>query len=210
MIETQVEPNHIKLHHPTPVLVTFLNASGQNLSSINITFDISSKLIHQSGSVKVQFPRLFMNEMLSHTLTLVGNEIGTFPLGFRSLYYRDGLGKVQHLKIPPIFLEVCQSNTVLESDIDEKQILRPTKQNINKDSLETVSPVELKDFMIIHFNMHELRDICFDLKIPFEEVDERRPSQTIISLIEYCLRHNKYLDLLTIVKKKRPFWGNQT
>lgn len=51
----------------------------------------------------------------------------------------------------------------------------------------------LRKLMIEHFNLNEIKDICFDLDINDENVPGLTLTEKVRELINYCHRH----DLLT-------------
>jgi hypothetical protein len=57
---------------------------------------------------------------------------------------------------------------------------------------------DLRKEINIHFNLEEIRVICFDLPVNYEEISGESKSSTIINLIDYCKRHNKLDDLVMI------------
>ncbi|MEM8863349.1 MAG: NB-ARC domain-containing protein, partial [Chloroflexota bacterium] len=61
----------------------------------------------------------------------------------------------------------------------------------------------IKDFLTINFNLDELHDITFELKI---DKDEFKPTKTpfILDLIQYCRNQGRLAELSQIASAKRP------
>ena len=62
----------------------------------------------------------------------------------------------------------------------------------------------LRDLLAQHFNKNELRQLCFDLVIEYENLPgDIRPAKAQ-ALVEYCLRHNRLSDLVVRCRQLRP------
>lgn len=55
-----------------------------------------------------------------------------------------------------------------------------------------------------HFSKGELRDLCLDLDIPYEELEEGSISSMSRTLVEYSRRHSSYERLVARVTELRP------
>ena len=62
----------------------------------------------------------------------------------------------------------------------------------------------LRDLLARHFNLDELRQLCFDLKIEHEDVPGDTRVAKAQSLVEYCLRHNRLPELGRRCRELRP------
>ncbi len=55
-----------------------------------------------------------------------------------------------------------------------------------------------------HFDKSELRQLCFELHIDYEELSEQRKADFVRELILYCQRHKRLPDLLQACRRFRP------
>ena len=62
----------------------------------------------------------------------------------------------------------------------------------------------LRQQMSQAFNLDDLRTLCFDLGIEYEDLAGETKQAKIISLIEYTQRHNRLPHLLETLAKVRP------
>lgn len=63
---------------------------------------------------------------------------------------------------------------------------------------------KLRQAMIRHFDISELRAICFDLGVDDESLASTDKKTLVIELIKYCERTNRLADLVGECKKERP------
>lgn len=71
--------------------------------------------------------------------------------------------------------------------------------NPNLDNL-----VQLKNQLEISFSESELKDICFELDIDFENLSGHTKAEKARELVSYCSRTNKLMSLIESAKTKRP------
>lgn len=62
----------------------------------------------------------------------------------------------------------------------------------------------LNDLLDRHFNLDELRRLCLDLSIEFENLSGETRMTKAQSLLEFCLRHDRLPELVERVEKARP------
>lgn len=198
MIKIQAHPDRIEILKPTNIVFSFSNISNFNYSSLNISFDIPPCFILRSGKTTVQFPSIRKNETISHTLTLLGKEVGMGLLDFSSFYYRDNIGKVKRPKISPIEIEIYKPNIQDKPDVFSPKM--PLSQKYHAANIKSL----LKDTIAKNFNIAEIRELCFDLNIPFEDIPGTTLTTLVIELIEYCNRHHQIDALVNYCLMKRP------
>lgn len=63
---------------------------------------------------------------------------------------------------------------------------------------------QLRDFIENHFNDSELRDLCFDLKVDYENLDQGGKSDKIRGLITYFERRDLSDQLTQAIENVRP------
>jgi hypothetical protein len=67
-----------------------------------------------------------------------------------------------------------------------------------------VEPTALYEVLSCYFSTGELRTLCFDLGIEFEDLSGEGKSAKALSLVQYTQRHNRYDDLVVYVQRERP------
>lgn len=68
----------------------------------------------------------------------------------------------------------------------------------------TPKQTRLKDFINSSFSDSELNELCFELGVDNEHLDQRNKLTKIISLIKYCNQRSMIEDLEFEVSRKRP------
>lgn len=76
----------------------------------------------------------------------------------------------------------------------------------NEQPLQRWSPSsqELKDFLTKHFDEKELKELCFELKIDYENLDGSTKTEKIIAIVLYAERHGLFDQLASLAPQKRP------
>ncbi len=67
-----------------------------------------------------------------------------------------------------------------------------------------IPPQDLKAIICDHFSMDELKEVCFEFKVDFENLQGTAKKAKVIELIQYAERFDLYIELLDLVCKKRP------
>ncbi|MBE2224404.1 MAG: hypothetical protein IAF02_22880, partial [Anaerolineae bacterium] len=68
-------------------------------------------------------------------------------------------------------------------------------QNETGNEKNTLDPVELKEALVERYNENELRELCFDLRISYDDLSGDNRRTKIVSLIEYCDRRESLEEL---------------
>lgn len=68
----------------------------------------------------------------------------------------------------------------------------------------SLSKSELAEVLQRRLTLEEIRNICFDLSIDFEELEGQTKSTKVISMIEFLDRRERLGDLQALVTRKRP------
>jgi hypothetical protein len=63
---------------------------------------------------------------------------------------------------------------------------------------------QLRDFITRNFNDSELRDLCFDLGIEYENLGGDNKSAKARELVAYCQRHTRLAELEATCRRLRP------
>ncbi|MCA9873158.1 MAG: hypothetical protein KC441_05870 [Anaerolineales bacterium] len=61
-----------------------------------------------------------------------------------------------------------------------------------------------RDVLVDHFEISEIRTLCFNLGIHHQELQQDRLTTFAMELVNYCDRHNRFHDLTTEITKARP------
>jgi hypothetical protein len=69
---------------------------------------------------------------------------------------------------------------------------------------ELVDLVELRKFLVKHFNKSELRDLCQDLNIDYENLGGQGKAGKARELVAYCSRHGWITNLYNAAHQRRP------
>ncbi|KAA3665258.1 MAG: hypothetical protein DWQ04_01515, partial [Chloroflexi bacterium] len=67
-----------------------------------------------------------------------------------------------------------------------------------------MNKINLRQLLEKHFNKSELRDICFELDIDFENLPGQTKRDKVRELITFCHRHGSSPKLQTNLRKLRP------
>lgn len=73
----------------------------------------------------------------------------------------------------------------------------------------SISTQQLRTIIDTTFNDAELRQLCFDLKIPYEDLGSEGKAGKVVELIRFCERRNILPDLIQYVQRTRPSAFNQ-
>ncbi len=63
---------------------------------------------------------------------------------------------------------------------------------------------QLRDLIAKYFNDEELRNLCFDLDIPYDDLGSEGKTGKVRELVAYCQRHNRLDDLAEQCHALRP------
>jgi len=69
---------------------------------------------------------------------------------------------------------------------------------------------QLRDFITRYFNDSELRDLCFDLGIEYENLGGDNKSAKARELVAYCQRHGRLTELEDTCCRLRPTTAPET
>jgi hypothetical protein len=68
----------------------------------------------------------------------------------------------------------------------------------------SISPQQLRQFLAENFNDSELRTLCFNLEVPYEDLSGSGKEDKVRELIEYCQRRGQYNKLVAACTEARP------
>jgi len=67
-----------------------------------------------------------------------------------------------------------------------------------------VDPIHLRQVLTEHYNLGELRTLCFELGIDFEEFGGGGKTEKVVELVAYAQRHNRLDDIAASVRRTHP------
>ncbi len=62
----------------------------------------------------------------------------------------------------------------------------------------------VRDLLVAQFSLAELKSLCFDLRIDYEEIAGDAKGDKVIELIGFCERHGRFDDLVRAAAQARP------
>ena len=68
----------------------------------------------------------------------------------------------------------------------------------------TTLQAQLRDLIAGTFNDNEVRDLCFDFNIPYEDLGGEGKTAKVRELVAYCQSRNSWNDLITHCRELRP------
>jgi len=67
-----------------------------------------------------------------------------------------------------------------------------------------VSPVDLRNALVQYFNLDELKNLCFELGVVYENLGGLGLESKALALVQYAQRHGLYDRLVVLVQYARP------
>lgn len=88
-------------------------------------------------------------------------------------------------------------------DTDLRKLEQEEKLQTN---IETIPDIRLKlrDNLAALFDSKELKELCFELDIDYEDLAGESRKAKILDLVAYCERHNLLIDLKAEISRLRP------
>ena len=86
-------------------------------------------------------------------------------------------------------------------EAESGQSVERTGQQAATGRLDTT---QLRQMIVDHFNKGELRSLCFDLGIDYEDLAGSGKVDKARELIEYCERHGRAAELISACRRLRP------
>jgi len=93
---------------------------------------------------------------------------------------------------------------------DIKQTQRVERSSTESDAIDKDEPsdrddlIKLRQVLLTRFNESELRDLCFDLAVPYENLPGSSKQDKARELIDFFLRRRDIQDLVSAVYQRRP------
>ena len=67
-----------------------------------------------------------------------------------------------------------------------------------------IDPIHLRQVLTEHYNLGELRILCFELGIDYEEFGGSGKMEKVVELVAYAQRHNRLDDIAACVRRTHP------
>lgn len=91
---------------------------------------------------------------------------------------------------------------------DEEHQARPAKNTTGTGSLVnnglTVTMPQIRTFIVQHYNDSELRDLCFELGIDYENLPGGGKADKARELVAHCNRRGRLAELVELCRSQRP------
>ena len=68
----------------------------------------------------------------------------------------------------------------------------------------STNTAELRRLLVLHFSLGELRSLCQDLGVGYEELGGETKDSKSLALIEYLNRRNRLVELVVAAQRERP------
>ncbi len=127
-----------------------------------------------------------------------------------NLNEEEGKQLAEHLYIRE-FLVQCRkaanrvTSSVWESVQAKILAVPPPSQSPSALPLPTLDHKALFDLIFIHFDLSEIRGVCFEMKIEYESLPgDGTRNDKVRELIKHCDRHNRKHELLHNLRELRP------
>ncbi len=106
------------------------------------------------------------------------------------------------LSIISIIYEKNDQSQIYVNNLVNAILIRFGDLSLQND-LSTRSESKLRDQLAKYFTKSELKDLCLDLGIEYENLEGETRNDKARGLIQYCHRHGKFKELITTCKKLR-------
>ena len=83
--------------------------------------------------------------------------------------------------------------------LPESGVLKKNSQNDAKSD-----NFSIKESLVTQFNTVELMEICFDLKVDYDDLQGGEKKEKAIELIKYMERRNRTMELVELIRQLRP------
>ena len=201
MIQITIHPNKIHVHKLTGILVIFETEKNKPCSDIFFAFKRPPAGLLLFGDRPIAIDFLDGNEIFSQKVNILADKPGSYSLLTRRFNYHDPDGKFIQERCE-FRLEVFQDvemtkgpDEVEEKNSDSRDVKKVSTPEKVKDKIVKQKRQELKFVLTNYFNISELKDLCFDLEIDFEDLVHTTKKDVIRELIGYCERYEN-LDML--------------
>jgi hypothetical protein len=67
-----------------------------------------------------------------------------------------------------------------------------------------ITPVQLLPVLNVYFDIGDLKALCFELGLDYDNLEGNTKKGKSLALIQYCQRHGRFLELVQQVQKDRP------
>lgn len=110
-----------------------------------------------------------------------------------------GLARCNSKKSPPNYVNTWEgfltALSLAKNNKSAREGLEDAGELLNQD---------LKTILASNYSINELMELCFDLKVNYEELEGTTLTTKVISLINYIERRNRLLELIQKIRQLRP------
>lgn len=119
---------------------------------------------------------------------------------------REGILKWQEIIFKKFLERLFSDPEIVQAliDFDTNNVTTQGDSYLEQRSREQMNPVILRQVITKHFSDSELRDLCFDLNIDYENLPGQGKGDKARELVAYVGRHNRIAELVKEVRSLRP------
>lgn len=186
MILVSIEPKLINVKVRAEIKIIFQNLKNEPYSEIYFAFKHPPKELLVFGDRPIRIGLLEELAQYTHKMHVFAEKPGKYLLSSRRFNYKDYEGKIIHSKCE-IALEAAKEIELKSSQTKKTgELSNPVPMIDIKDRKSNKKRSELKNNLQTFFNVSDLKDLCFDMEIDYENFSHSRKNDFIRELVEYC------------------------
>lgn len=168
------------------------------VSSTDLQFNWSNSELGARLQVQVTAPDCEIHNSNRQTIEMLPDR---YPL----LYFLLTPKKIGKIKIVvTVSREENWLGNAPLTTISQERIVGNIKIEIKSKKLSKYAKVVLRKSVEDLFSIDEIRILCFDLDIPFEDLTGNTKSTLVVSLMDYCMRYGLMGEFVESCKQQRP------
>lgn len=182
-----LEPVSFYTLEPSYLTIMFLLENADFFTNLSFRIILPDEFIRISGSLSGHIGLIQRAQVEQYKFEVFCEKSGEYEIEIIDISYKTRTNK-----------ELLDSDRVLIVSVLENQMV--TKASQNRLILEQS---QLYDFMMLHFDMEEIRTILFKLEIDPETFPNNGKSAYIREVIKFCKRNSSYDRLVALVRESR-------
>lgn len=196
MIDVKIAQNNLDCGKLFKLLFFFHNYCDQETLAFHYELSFPVAILHVGGAKKsIASIILEKNNPFVHSVDIISHELGTHFVNVKIRCLNQPLLSTEK----KISLIVTSSNKAYKDGVSE-YFRRPLSQD--KPSGSVLS--ELLNLIGNSFNLAEIRTLCLELMVDYEDILGDTKTDKVRELILYFYRFNRLPDLVQYCRKKRP------
>lgn len=203
MIALSLHPNEIHCNQLTRVALRLTNTSVGTYTNVRLTFRLPREILILRG--KSQLPRISSLEKGAYheyELYIKAACPGIFHLSSTNFSYLNSIGQAIRPSQILIPIQVIPTKNIPPAP-------KPINQGVQSPSMSSAEQkrhqfVTLRQILIKHFSEGELRTLCFDVGIDYDDLPGDGKANKARELVAHFERRNKIAELIFIIAQHRP------